>query len=331
MATGRQCRHRSCRTLDRPATEEPWEVRRIPRRADASEGSVAASGLGRRQRHSCRIGLRVSKGCRDTTKVVGIPSLCSPPVVQSDQRFLPARPSERFAPPTRFSWKAGGAHEGNATARGSLTPLWHERAEVKARLKRDEKTSQRLGLVRQKHTKPELQVRTILRELGWRYRLHVRGLPGSPDVANQSAGWAIFVHGCFWHAHPRCRLATLPKRNRAFWRSKLIANRKRDLKALLALRRTGITTLVIWGCETHDIVRLKGKLQNSLAAHPGNSRDRDRLRPSVATKQLKSRSRAQRPCLLAGPKLSLRRWRLAPLHHASDQHMNPDRRRRNER
>lgn len=122
-------------------------------------------------------------------------------------------------------------------------------------------TSKRLGRVRQAGTRPELDVRALARTLGLRYRVRNRDLPGSPDLANRKYRWAILVHGCFWHAHDHCNKATLPKRNREFWIGKLSANKKRDSKALSALRRRGFKTLVIWECELRNPDRVRQRLQ----------------------------------------------------------------------
>ena len=106
-----------------------------------------------------------------------------------------------------------------------------------------------LGRVRQTKTAPEEVVAALLRAHGLAYRRNVRGLPGSPDFANRSKGWAIFVNGCFWHHHTGCRRATVPKNNRAFWSEKFAANRRRDAAKVRALRALGLTVLVIWECE----------------------------------------------------------------------------------
>src|SRR4051794_676044 len=78
-------------------------------------------------------------------------------------------------------------------------------------------TTLRMRRVRRSGTEPELKVRRVLTRLGMRYRLSNRDLLGSPDVANRSRGWAVFVHGCFWHGHPGCRRASVPKTNCTFW------------------------------------------------------------------------------------------------------------------
>lgn len=106
-----------------------------------------------------------------------------------------------------------------------------------------------LARVKQKKTKPEETVARLLRDLGLAYRRNVRALSGSPDFANRSKGWAIFVNGCFWHHHTGCRRATVPKNNRAFWTEKFAANRRRDAAKIRALRALGLRVLVIWECE----------------------------------------------------------------------------------
>jgi DNA mismatch endonuclease (patch repair protein) len=116
----------------------------------------------------------------------------------------------------------------------------------------DPATSLRLSRVRQKGTSAELLVRSLLHRLGFRFRVGGRGLPGRPDVANVSRGWAVLVHGCYWHAHEGCRRATVPKRNRAFWEAKFAANSARDRRVLEALRAMGIRPVVVWECEVEE-------------------------------------------------------------------------------
>ncbi|WAM30239.1 very short patch repair endonuclease [Myxococcus sp. NMCA1] len=106
--------------------------------------------------------------------------------------------------------------------------------------------------VRRRDTKPEVEVRRLLWNAGARFRLCPRNLPGSPDIANKSARWAVFVHGCFWHGHRNCKLATVPKSNSAFWEAKLAANRQRDARMARALRQFGFRVLVVWQCELRD-------------------------------------------------------------------------------
>jgi DNA mismatch endonuclease (patch repair protein) len=123
-----------------------------------------------------------------------------------------------------------------------------------------------MARVRQRGTAAELVVAASLRSLGASYRLNVRALPGSPDFANRTKKWAIFVHGCFWHQHARCKRATIPKSNKKFWLEKFAANRVRDQRALRMLRRAGYRVVVIWECETMDAERVRGKLSHVLEA-----------------------------------------------------------------
>jgi len=117
-----------------------------------------------------------------------------------------------------------------------------------------------MALIRAKDTKPEKAVRHIAFSLGFRYRLHVRSLPGNPDLVFVRRRKIVLVHGCFWHRHPRCALARLPKSRLDFWEPKLSLNRKRDLKNIAKLRRQGWSVMVIWECETQDPCVIERKL-----------------------------------------------------------------------
>ncbi len=117
-------------------------------------------------------------------------------------------------------------------------------------LRVDPITSRRMSLIRQAGTTPELRVRALLTALGARYRISNRDLEGSPDLANRSRKWAIFVHGCFWHRHPACKRATTPKRNRRFWLEKFEANVRRDHRARTSLVRLGLHVVTVWECES---------------------------------------------------------------------------------
>jgi len=118
-----------------------------------------------------------------------------------------------------------------------------------------------MSRVRQHGTAPELAVRKLLTSLGLRYRLNVRSLPGSPDIANKSARKTIFVHGCFWHRHEGCRRTTTPKRNRKFWEEKFNRNQARDTERLAALRDDGYDVLVVWECETENLELLQRRIR----------------------------------------------------------------------
>lgn len=125
----------------------------------------------------------------------------------------------------------------------------------------DPETSARMARIRQKGTKIEAIVATILRDMGAYYRKNVKKLPGSPDFANRSKRWAVFVNGCFWHHHEGCVRATVPKSNRKFWTAKFRDNRRRDARCISRLRRAGFRVVVIWECQEN---RVRGKLAKIL-------------------------------------------------------------------
>lgn len=126
--------------------------------------------------------------------------------------------------------------------------------------------SARMALVRAKDTKPEMQVRRLVHGLGYRYRLHRRELPGTPDMVFPGRGKVIFIHGCFWHRHGSCALARLPKARGDFWLSKLAANAKRDTRNTHALRRLGWGVLTIWECQLRDMARVANRIRRFLDA-----------------------------------------------------------------
>ncbi|MND42129.1 Very short patch repair protein [compost metagenome] len=119
--------------------------------------------------------------------------------------------------------------------------------------------SKRMSLIRDKNTKPELAVRRIVYDLGYRYRLHSNKLSGKPDLVFAKRKKVIFVHGCFWHQHecPSCRISHLPKSNRDFWRNKLQKNKERDAKIIEGLLNQGWQALVVWECQLRDLETLK--------------------------------------------------------------------------
>lgn len=104
--------------------------------------------------------------------------------------------------------------------------------------------------IRARDTKPEVLVRKALFRAGYRFRLHRRDLPGSPDVVLPGRRVAVFVHGCFWHKHTGCRYFKTPASRREFWESKLAANVLRDRRAHDALLSAGWRVLVVWECAT---------------------------------------------------------------------------------
>jgi DNA mismatch endonuclease (patch repair protein) len=122
--------------------------------------------------------------------------------------------------------------------------------------------SARMALVKGKHTGPELMVRSIVHGLGFRYRLHAKELPGSPDLVFRRRHKVIFVHGCFWHRHGAvgCILARLPKSRPEFWIDKLEGNRKRDVANVRKLREDGWKVLQLWECELKDKARVQRRI-----------------------------------------------------------------------
>ena len=109
-----------------------------------------------------------------------------------------------------------------------------------------------MSRIRSKDTGPEMKLRHLLHGLGWRYRLHVRDLPGRPDLVFPKVRRVIFVHGCFWHEH-RCKYGrVIPKTNAAFWKVKREGNSRRDRKALRNLRRRGWRALIVWECQLRN-------------------------------------------------------------------------------
>jgi len=125
--------------------------------------------------------------------------------------------------------------------------------------------SKRMKLIRCQDTAPELAVRRLVHGMGYRYRLHLKDLPGKPDLVFPARKKIIFEHGCYWHRHddPSCKLARLPKSKLDFWLPKLEANRERDRKNSASLKSMGWRVLVIWECEiTHP--NLSNKIKGFL-------------------------------------------------------------------
>jgi len=109
-----------------------------------------------------------------------------------------------------------------------------------------------MSRIRGKNTSPELIVRRLLHGLGYRYRLHRKDLPGTPDIAFPGRRKVVMVHGCFWHRHLGCRYAYEPKSRKDFWARKFERNVKRDREARRALMDNGWEVMVVWECEIKD-------------------------------------------------------------------------------
>lgn len=117
--------------------------------------------------------------------------------------------------------------------------------------------SKMMSGIRGKNTRPEIAVRRALHRNGLRYRLHVRDLPGKPDIVLPRHRAIVNVHGCFWHRHPGCRFATTPSNNAEFWRAKLEGNVDRDKRTDEQLAFLGWRVFTVWECEVRNAVRLE--------------------------------------------------------------------------
>jgi DNA mismatch endonuclease, patch repair protein len=131
----------------------------------------------------------------------------------------------------------------------------NERAEVRSRTMR---------AVKSENTSLEMSVRRLVHALGYRYRLHVKDLPGKPDLVFPSRRKVIFVHGCFWHQHACPRGARQPKANPGYWLAKLGRNQERDAQHCATLHAQGWNVLIVWECETKDEARLRKRLLDFL-------------------------------------------------------------------
>lgn len=125
-----------------------------------------------------------------------------------------------------------------------------------------EQRSLLMSKIRGKDTKPEIIVRRYLFSKGLRNRLHVRKLPGSPDIVLPKFKAVIFIDGCFWHGHENCPIYKLPKSNSVYWSSKIGKNKERDARNTLLLGNLGWKVLRVWECELSTIARREETLNN---------------------------------------------------------------------
>jgi DNA mismatch endonuclease (patch repair protein) len=110
--------------------------------------------------------------------------------------------------------------------------------------------SYNMSRIRAKNTSPEIAIRKALFKRGLRYRLHVHNLPGKPDIVFSKQKTIIFIHGCFWHSHPGCKRATMPKSNIEYWNPKITNNTRRDQRHYHELEALGWRVYVVWECQT---------------------------------------------------------------------------------
>ena len=134
-----------------------------------------------------------------------------------------------------------------------------------------------MAAVKSKNTVPEMVVRRLVHAMGYRYRLHAKNLPGTPDLVFPSRRKVVNVHGCFWHMHTcgRCRI---PSSRRAYWIAKMQRNTARDKRTQRALRKAGWRVLVIWECQTFP-ARLERLRTRIVAFLDSKSREPSRKRP----------------------------------------------------
>jgi DNA mismatch endonuclease (patch repair protein) len=117
-----------------------------------------------------------------------------------------------------------------------------------------------MGRIKSKNTSPEILVRKYLFSKGFRFRIHVSNLPGRPDIVLKKHNAAIFVNGCFWHAHDGCKFKKIPIKNPVFWENKIVNNVQRDKTNIELLINLGWCVYVIWECELN-----KAKINESLS------------------------------------------------------------------
>ena len=120
-----------------------------------------------------------------------------------------------------------------------------------------EQRSRNMSAIKSKNTKPEITLRKLLHSMGYRFRLHRKDLPGSPDIVLPKYKTVIFVHGCFWHRHENCKYASTPKTRKEFWEKKFRENINRDNLNQANLSLKGWKIIIIWECQLKgDIKKL---------------------------------------------------------------------------
>jgi DNA mismatch endonuclease (patch repair protein) len=121
-----------------------------------------------------------------------------------------------------------------------------------------------MSRIKGKNTKPEIAVRSMLHRMGYRFRIHARELPGTPDIVLPRHETVVLVHGCFWHGH-RCKIGKMPKSRVEYWDPKIEATKARDRRKRRQLRALGWKAIVVWECELKNPERLRKKLAAALA------------------------------------------------------------------
>jgi len=131
-----------------------------------------------------------------------------------------------------------------------------------------------MSRIRGSDTQPEQAARALLRSMGFRPQVNRRDLPGVPDLVIPSRNLVIFVHGCFWHRHSKCKYAYTPKSNVAFWKAKFRANRAHDDVVRKQLTRLGWRTFIVWECELRELSDLRLRIRKAV-------QERRRVRPTL--------------------------------------------------
>ena len=128
----------------------------------------------------------------------------------------------------------------------------------------EEQRSYNMRRVKNANTEVELRVRRLVHSMGYRFRLHDRTLPGTPDIVFSKKRKVIFVHGCFWHQHDKCSASRRPTSNQGFWNQKLDRNLERDLANQQRLLDSGWSSLVLWECELDDLTSVAPRIKDFL-------------------------------------------------------------------
>lgn len=125
--------------------------------------------------------------------------------------------------------------------------------------------SRLMAKIKGKNTAPERAVRSLLHRAGYRFRIHVRALPGTPDVVLPKYRAVVFVHGCFWHRHRNCKIATMPHTHKKFWSEKFARNVSNDARHRRKLRRLGWKVVTVWSCQLKHSDRVLARIEKALA------------------------------------------------------------------
>jgi DNA mismatch endonuclease (patch repair protein) len=149
-----------------------------------------------------------------------------------------------------------------------------------------EKRSDIMRCVRSTDTAPERKVRSLLHKLGFRFRIHRLDLPGKPDIVLPKRRAVVFVHGCFWHRHQGCPHATTPASRQEYWLPKFRRTVDRDWKNQEELRQRGWNVLIVWECETRDLIKLSSRLVGLICHKPLVWKQFDPIISMAAEKQI---------------------------------------------